>query len=220
MSIMLDLIGSMIVRGAIMLTFLYLTINLQNALYEKTIYATVKQKTVIPAQILTDDLRMAGYGPSTSKTFSIAYLQEIQFSVELNVSDTYGASAAHSDPAPNVVHYYLGPATQPDSTHRILYRRVDTRTPFQAATDVDSLVFTYFDSLGVTISPGLNVQHIKSIKVRLVMQSNAQTTDIMTSGRAVKGLYGKNKGMDTTASAYKTHYVKAVWERTIFPQNL
>ena len=200
MSIMLDLIGSMIVRGAIMLTFLYLTINLQNALYERTIYATVKQKTVIPAQILTDDLRMAGYGPSTSKTFSIAYLQEIEFSVELSVGDT---PSAHTDVAPNVVHYYLGPATQPDSTHRILYRRVDTRTPFQVATDVDSLVFTYYDSLGATISPGLNVQHVKSIKVKLVIQSNAQTTDIMTSGRSVKGLYGKNNGMDTTSSAFQ-----------------
>ena len=212
MSIMLDLIGSMIVRGAIMLTFLYLTINLQNALYEKTIYAAVKQKTVIPAQILTDDLRMAGYGPTTSKSFPVAYQQSIEFYADIN-----------NDSVADLVHYYLGPVYAGTTNHYSLYREVSCYNggaPFELARDVDSLAFTYYGSTGTVISPALNVSGIKSIHIRLSFESNGQTTDIMTSGRPVKGLYGKNKGTDTTTSAFQTHYVKAVWERTIFPQNL
>lgn len=212
MSVMLDLIGSMIVRGAIMLTFLYLTINLQNALYDKTIYATVKQKTVIPAQILTDDIRMAGYGSATSKTFPIAHSQEIQFYADVN-----------NDSTAETVHYYLGPA-YPGTNHMSLYRAVSSingGAAFELARDVDSVSFTYYNSLGTTIGPALNLSGIKSIKVRLSFESNGQTTDLMTIGRQPGGLYSKNSSPDTsTASPFPTHYVKAVWERVIFPQNL
>ncbi len=208
MSVMLDLIGSMIVRGAIMLTFLYLTVNLQNALYEKTIYAAVKQKTVIPMEILTDDLRMAGYGPTTSKVFPIAQAQAVKFYGDFN-----------SDSTSESMYYYLGSAYA-GTDRKSLFRVRNGGTPFELARDVDSLAFTYFNLTGAVIAPALNVSGIKSIKVWISFESNGQTTDIMTSGRAVKGLYGRNKGMDTTASAFQTHYVKAVWERTIFPQNL
>ena len=49
MSTMLDIIGSMIIRGAIVLMTLYLSVGLQNAYtYKSTLYI-VKQKTVVPA---------------------------------------------------------------------------------------------------------------------------------------------------------------------------
>jgi len=211
MSIMLDLIGSMIVRGAIMLTFLYLTINLQNALYEKTIYAAVKQKTVIPAEILTDDLRLAGYGPATSKSFPVAYQQSIEFYADIN-----------NDSVADLVHYYLGPVYAGTTNHYSLYREVSSingGAPYELARDVDSIAFTYYGSTGAVISPALNVSGIKSIKVYLSFESNGKTTDIMTTGRRTKGAYSKGSEDDTT-TAFATHYIKATWERTIFPQNL
>ena len=212
MSIMLDLIGSMVVRGAIMLTFLYLTINMQSALYEKAMYAAVKQKTVVPAQVLTDDLRLAGYGPATSKVFPVAYQQSIEFYADIN-----------NDSVADLVHYYLGPVYAGTTNHYSLYREVSCYSggaPFELARDVDSLAFTYYNSVGAVISPALNVSGIKSIRVRLSFESNGQVTDVMTSGRPSKGVYFKGKSIDTTTSAFQTHYVKAVWERVIFPQNL
>jgi len=198
----------MIVRGAIMLTFLYLTINLQNALYEKTIYAAVKQKAVIPAQILTDDIRLAGYGSATSKTFPIAYAQAIEFYADVN-----------NDSSAEWLYYYLGSAYA-GTNHKSLFRVRNGGAPYELARDVDSLSFTYYDNTGTAIAPGLNVSGIKSIKVWLSLESNAQTTDIMTSGRPSKGLYSTNKSTDTVSSAFATHYVRAVWERVIFPENL
>ena len=98
MSVMLDIIGSMVIRGAIVLMTLYLSVGLQSAYtYKSTLYI-VKQKTVIPAEVLTDDIRLAGYGPTgTKKTFDIASSQEIEFP-----ADIYNTGFADQ------IHYYLG----------------------------------------------------------------------------------------------------------------
>ena len=69
MSTMLDIIGSMVIRGAIVLMTLYLSVGLQSA-YTYSRRRVMKQKTVVPAEVLTDDIRLAGYGPTgTKKTF-------------------------------------------------------------------------------------------------------------------------------------------------------
>lgn len=209
MSIVLDLIGSMIIRAAIMITFLYLTINLQNALYEKTVYAAVKQKTVIPAQMLTDDLRLAGYGPTTSKTFPVAMSDSIKFWGDFN-----------NDSTADWVCYYLGPYYS--GTHRSLYRQGSLIVgTYEVARDVAALSFTYFDVNGAAIVPGVNVSGIKSIKVSLTFEANAKTLDAITTARPTKGLYATTTAGDTsTASNFPKHYQRALWERTIFPQNL
>ncbi|HTR82201.1 MAG TPA: hypothetical protein VMM58_11285 [Bacteroidota bacterium] len=214
MSIMLDIIGSMIIRAAIMVTFLYLTINLQNALYEKTEYAVVKQKTVIPAQIMTDDIRLAGYGPTTSKVFPIAYPQAIEFYADIN-----------NDSTADWVHYYLGPYyTTGATTHRSLYREVSCisgGTAYELARDVVDLEFSYYDVNGSSVATGLSVSGIKSIKVSLTIEANAQTLNSISTARPAAGLYAKKTASDTsTASSFPSSYQKAIWERTIFPQNL
>jgi hypothetical protein len=189
---MIDIIGSTIIRGAIVLVILNLNISLNNALSEKTARATVKQKTVVPAQIITDDIRLAGYGPTTSKIFMIAKADEAEFSADLD-----------DDGSAETVHYYLG--TPPaGSTHHVLYREVSSingGAPFELARDVDSLVFKYYYIDGSLAGPGLNINNIKSINVKLLIESNAQ----------ISGGIGTDNA---------PQYVKAYWERTIFPQNL
>ena len=62
-------------------------------------------------------------------------------------------------------------------THRSLYRTVSCYNggaAFELMRDVDSLCFTYYDSLGNTKAYNVNVSGIKSIKVSLVMESSAQ----------------------------------------------
>ena len=210
MSVMLDIIGSMVIRGAIVLMTLYLSVSLQSAYtYKNTLY-TVKQKTVIPAQVLTDDIRLAGYGPTTSKIFTTAMSQAMQFSADIN-----------NDSVAETVHYYLGP-TYTGSTHRSLYREVSSingGAPYELARDVDSLCFTYYDVYGNTLS-GSNVSGIKSIKVSLVMESNAEVADEITTAPSASGLYSKEVSTDTVTANFGTKYVRAFWERTVFPQNL
>ncbi|HTY10061.1 MAG TPA: hypothetical protein VMF88_03215 [Bacteroidota bacterium] len=207
---MLDIIGSMVIRGAIVLMTLYLSVSLQSAYtYKNTLY-TVKQKTVIPAEVLTDDIRLAGYGPTTSKVFTTAASQEMQFSADIN-----------NDSVAENVHYYLGP-TYTGSSHRSLYRVVSSingGAPYELARDVDSLCFTYYDVYGNSLS-GTNVSGIKSIKVSLVMESNAQVADEITTAPSGSGLYSKQVSTDTVTANFGTKYVRAFWERTVFPQNL
>lgn len=194
MATMIDIIGSTIIRGAIVLIILNLNISLNNALSQKTVRAALKQKTVVPAQVLTDDIRLAGYnqpynpGPPF-KPFAIAKSDEIQFLADLD-----------SDSTADVVHYYLGAAPS-GSTHRVLYRQLNGGASFELARDVISLTFTYYNSFGSTIAPGLNKTGIKSISVKLKIESSVQATE---------GI-----GTDNTA-----RYETAYWERTLFPQNL
>jgi hypothetical protein len=188
MGVMIDIIGSTIIRGVIVLVILNLNVSLNNALAEKTARAIVKQKTVVPAQVITDDLRSAGYN-MVQKTFPIAKADEVTINTDFD-----------NDGIAETVHYYLG-AAPAGSTHRILYRQLNGGTSFELARDVDSLVFKYYDFNGATLAPGLNVNYIKSIYVRLVIESNAQVSE---------GI-----GTDSTPK-----YVKAYWERTIFPYNL
>jgi hypothetical protein len=210
MSTMLDIIGSMVIRGAIVLMTLYLSVSLQSAYtYKSTLY-TVKQKTVIPAEVLTDDIRLAGYGPTTSKVFTIANSQAMQFSADVN-----------NDSIPETVYYYLGPQYT-GTTHQSLFRVVSSingGVPYELARDVDSLCFTYYDVYGNTLS-GTNVSGIKSIKVSLVMESNAQVADEITTAPSASGLYSKEVSTDTVTANFGTKYVRAFWERTVFPQNL
>jgi hypothetical protein len=195
MGVMIDIIGSTIIRGAIVLVILNINVSLNNSLTQKTVRAALKQKTVVPAQILTDDIRLAGYNQpfspvgTTLKPFAIAKADEIQFLADLN-----------SDSTTDVVRYYLG-AAPVGSTHRVLYRQLNGGTSFELARDVISLTFTYYNSVGFTIAPGINKSGIKSISIKLKIESNIQVTE---------GI-----GTDNTA-----RYETAYWERTLFPQNL
>ncbi len=215
MSTMLDIIGSMVIRGAIVLMTLYLSVGLQSAYTYKSVLYNVKQKTLIPAEILTDDLRMAGYGPTTSKVFDTAQSGAIQFHADIN-----------NDSISETIYYYLGPtyidSTHADSTRHSLYRRVSSiygGAPFELSSDVDSLLFTYYDIFGNTLS-GTNVSGIKSIKVYLVMKSNAQVADEIITAPTAPGLYSKKTTVDNNVTNFPTKYVRAFWERTVFPQNL
>ena len=190
---------------------LYLSVGLQSAYtYKSTLYI-VKQKTVVPAQVLTDDIRLAGYGPTgTTKTFDTAMAQAMAFTADIN-----------NDGVADFVRYYLGPTYS--GTHRSLYRMVSCingGSAYELARDVDSLCFTYYDSLGNTKAYSTNVSGIKSIKVSLVMESSGQVGDEITTAPAASGLYSHEKSTDTAVNNFPTKYVRAYWERTVFPQNL
>lgn len=191
MGVMIDIIGSTIIRGVIVLVILSLNISLNNALSQKTVRAALKQKTVVPAQILTDDIRLAGYNQPTfpPKAFAIAKADEVTFTADLD-----------DDGVTETVHYYLG-AAPAGSTHRVLYRQRNGGAPFELARDVISLTFTYYTSSGATILPGTNRTGIKSISIQLKMASSVQVTE---------GIGTDNTARDETA----------YWERTVFPQNM
>ena len=160
MGTMLDVIGSIVIRGAIMLAILNLTFQMNTALYQKTALAATRQATVIPAQIMYGDIYVAGYGETTSKTFALAKQNEISFFADVN-----------NDGTPESVHYYL----QGESAAKGLYRQVSSinnNAPALIAHNVTSMTFDYYDIDGVPKIPGVNVSGIKSIRLRFTIQTD------------------------------------------------
>jgi hypothetical protein len=161
MGTMLDVIGSIVIRGAIMLAVLNLTIQMNSALYQKTALAAARQATVIPAQIMYGDIYLAGYNDPT-KMFGKAKPNEIVFYADI---DTNGVA--------DTVHYYLGSG----SSANILYRQVSSINSNRAALiahNVISMTFDYYniDGSSATQSSTVNVGGVKSIKLKLTIQTD------------------------------------------------
>lgn len=150
MGVIFDIIGSTIVRAAIVATILNLMISLNEALFKKTDQAYLNEVIIAPSQTMTNDLKLAGY--AAPKTFTIARQREMVFFADIDNSGTA-----------DVIWYYL--------SNDILYRSINGGTPFELARDVTNLTFVYFDVNGGQVSYGLNRTNVKSIYVQLTIQS-------------------------------------------------
>lgn len=150
MGIIFDIIGSSIVRAAIVATILNLMVSLNEALFKKTDQAFLNEVIIAPSQTITNDLKLAGY--SASKIFTIARREEMAFFADVdnnNIAD--------------LVRYYV--------SNGILYRSLNSERPFELARDVTNFTIVYFNVSGGQISYGLNRTNVKSIYVQLTIQS-------------------------------------------------
>jgi hypothetical protein len=150
MGTVFDIIGSTLIRGAIMLAMINLTVQMNTALYKKTSLAAARQALVIPAQILYNDILGAGYGQAFPKTMAIAKRYEIQFNTCIDTLGTVGS-----------VHYVL------DKTN--LCRTVGAGARQVIGHGVTSLRIDYYDSLGGSMSTGTNIGKIKQIRFRMTV---------------------------------------------------
>lgn len=150
MGVIFDILGSFVVRAAIVVTILNLMITLNEALYKKTDQAFLNEVIAAPAQLITEDLKLAGY--SASNTFPIAYVNEMSFLADI---DNNGSA--------ETIHYYV--------INQILYRTINGGTPFEVARQVIGFTLVYFNVNGGQISYGLNRTTVKSVYVQLSLQS-------------------------------------------------
>ncbi|MBI4418820.1 MAG: hypothetical protein HY563_08580 [Ignavibacteriales bacterium] len=164
MGVILDLVASMAVRGAIVYIVLTMNISLNQLLYEKAQYAIVKQNTATVADILRNDFRALGYGVSGVTPFLIADTSRVKFIGDLDdnaIIDT--------------VEYYLGPVSEmistPNPDDRILYRKRNSGTPFDCGHGVTRLSLEYFDTNGSTTS---TLSEIRALSIKIVMQGATQ----------------------------------------------
>ncbi|MDD8019528.1 MAG: hypothetical protein PHP42_14235 [Bacteroidota bacterium] len=180
------------VRAAIVGIILTMMINLHDALYRNTERAALEQNINGPAQVISADLKLAGYGKSTSKIFDVADTSKMIFH-----ADTDNDSTAET------IEYYTGPPFT-GTNHRVLYRIINNGTPFEIARDVIRFRLRYYDVNGnkFNIPPALSsVSGIKSIYVLLIIES----------ANPMKSL---NVGSSESQPLHVT------WERHFFPQNL
>jgi hypothetical protein len=167
MAPLFDIIGSMVVRGAILLMVLNLSVQMNNAVYQKAAFTATRQSTAVPTQLLYDDLTLAGYGQGASKIFSKAKSDEVEFYADQN-----------NDGVNETIHYYLAGESAPGM--KMLYRSVtsiNNGNPQMIARNVARLTFEYLDIDGnsATRTSTTNVAGIKSIRFKLSVQTDEKS---------------------------------------------
>lgn len=173
LSTIMDIIGSMIIGGILML----ITWRLSDAATEKTYNnsgeLSLQQNLATVSQILENDFRKIGYCadwnkfPDPTKSIVIADTSKITFLADLD-----------SDTNMDSVQYYLGPASElsetPNPRDRLLYRVINSEIPKSANLGVTQFKLVYFDALGDTIYPPITTPSIiTSIEINVSVESVA-----------------------------------------------
>ncbi|MBS4033086.1 MAG: hypothetical protein KGZ85_01360 [Ignavibacterium sp.] len=195
MNILLDILGSSIIGGMILLMVLKLNIFASNANYYSDNELKLQQNVKTLAEILNYDLRKIGYKRDTTSMIT-AQPQRIKFFAELDAPGTGGYGTI------DMVEYFLGDSTESTGTtnlrDKILYRVVNnTDTTGGSSLGLVDLKFSYMNAQGNTTA---NLDSIRYIKAEFWVEPQDALTNYVT-GQA-----------DTTVFTY--------WELTIYPRNI
>lgn len=159
MSIILDILGAMVIRGTIVLVILGVNVSLHNLLYKKTSQAVVSQNISLASEDLKNDIKNVGL-----KATSVSILRAEPTRFEF-VGDVDANGIA------DTVSYYLGSTTELSATDNPndskIYRVVGNQPPYDFASGVTMLNFEYFDISG---HPTTDVSFIRSVSVYLQME--------------------------------------------------
>jgi hypothetical protein len=163
MGVIIDLIGSMIVRGAIVVIVVTMMVQLHNTLYQRNAQSIAQQKVMTVSEVMTMDFRLLGYNvPSTDAMIVRMESQRIDFVGDF---DNNGSV--------DTIRYYLGAG---DS---ILYRQENNNPEGELLHFVDLLEFQYLSELGVATS---EPDSVRSIYIRLGTKEPALFGDFFPQG--------------------------------------
>lgn len=169
MNVVLDILGSLMLRGSMIAILLNLNVHLHDMLYKKTSSAALRQGLRETADILTADLTQVGYNVSSAPALRVAKADEINFLADIDNNATV-----------DTVHYRLGPTSELSETEnpndRKLYRKVNSGEWFDLSSGIRTLNLQYFDGSGMLDN---DLSDIRSIFVKVVMEN----------GYAIDGVY-------------------------------
>ena len=183
-STLLDIVGSVIIGGLILLILFRLNNSATANLYNSYSEATVQQSIVSVVQVLESDFRKIGYCKDWNKipdpTKAILYADTSKFVFITDIDN---------DGNVDTLDYYLGPTSAlsntPNPRDRLLYRVVNNETPRSANVGLTEFKITYFNSLGDTIKTlplTSNTGQIHTIQIDVETQnSEAMDSTYVTS---------------------------------------
>ncbi len=195
MHILLDIFGSMIVGGLILLMILKFNLFASNANYYSDNELKLQQNVKTLAEILNYDLRKIGY-KNSGNSMLIAQPKHIKFYADIDAPGTPGHGVV------DIVEFILGDSTQSLGTtnprDKILYRIVNnTDTISGPSLGLVDLNFTYMNANGVVTS---TLDSIRYIKAEMWVEPANKIINYVTGEP------------DTTVFTY--------WELTIYPRNI
>ena len=154
-STLLDILGSIIIGGLILLILFRLNTSATSNLYNNTSEANVQSAMISVGTVLEDDFRKIGYCkdwtkiPDPTKAILFADTSSIKFLADLSNTGSV-----------DTVYYYLGPTSEllntPNPWDRLLYRVINNETPKSSNVGITEFKLTYFDSFGNVLSTPVN----------------------------------------------------------------
>jgi len=181
-STLLDIIGSMIIGGMLLM----ILFRLNNATVENTYNnggeLIVQESLVEVVQLIEHDFRKIGYCadwnkiPFPSRSILMADSNNIHFLTDVD-----------SDGEVDTMHYYLGPTSAllntPNPRDKILYRVVNNNPEAGSNLGVTEFSLLYFNSLGDTISfPITTPAEIYTMQINITVESVAAYDENYASG--------------------------------------
>jgi len=189
LSYLLDIIGSTIIAG--MVVMILLTVNISTTTSSSALlFTTIEQRKITAAtELIQYDFYKIGYLVPGEK-IAIADSNEIKFYADID-----------NDTEIDSVHYYVGYTTDLSYTtnpdDKPLYRQRNYQDSLLAEIPVVDFNLSYYDSIGnsldyssLTSSAGRNL--IKSIKIKIKMESDELYADEYRTSEWKKKISPKN----------------------------
>jgi hypothetical protein len=189
MGYLLDIVGSFIIAG--MVVMILLAVNINNSASSSVIlFTTLEQRKVtFVSDLIEYDFYKIGYRIPGEK-ISIADSNEIKFYSDIN-----------NDDLADSVHYFLGDATDLSSTtnpnDKPLHRRRNDQDSLSTQFPVVDFQLSYFDSIGNTLdyaslTNSAAREFIKSIKIKITVESDEMYDEDYRTSEWKKKISPKN----------------------------
>jgi hypothetical protein len=150
MGVIIDIVGSFIVRGIILTIIINMMISLNSALSLYTERAILYESITTPSQVISSDFKMAGYGV-------------------LNPTITGKKNEVTLPVGFTTIHYYLDSSL--NKTYKLLYRDSASAKKFLLADNVKTFQINYFDKFGADLGNGTFIDKVVSMRVSLILES-------------------------------------------------
>jgi hypothetical protein len=175
-STLLDILGSIIIGGLVLLILFRVNTSATSNLYTNNSEANVQSAMISVGSVLEEDFRKIGYCkdwtkiPDPTKAILFADTSSIKFLTDLN-----------NDGNVDTLSYYLGPASEllntPNPNDRLLYRVANSDVPKSSNVGITEFKITYFDSFGNILStPVTPPSQIQKMQIDIMVE-NAEPID-------------------------------------------
>ena len=178
-STIIDIVGSIIIGGTLMLILWRLNDAATENTYNYSGELSLQQNLATVAMVIEYDFRKIGYCadwnkiPDPTKSIVLADSNKIKF-----LTDVATPSDPEGDGIVDTMYYYLGPASELTATEnprdRMLYRVVNSETPIGSNMGVTQFKMVYFNALGDTIGFPITVPgEIASMEINVTVENTA-----------------------------------------------
>lgn len=194
MAIYLDIIGSTLIAGLVLLLVIKLNLFMSNSGQFSDNELRLQQNSKTMAEMLSHDLRKIGY-MNNGTSIVTANEKHIKFLADMDAPGTAGHGTI------DIVEYYLGDSTEATGTSnlrdKVLYRIMnETDTIGGPTLGLVNLKFSYLNGNAI---PTAVLDSIRYIKAEFWVEPTEQITNFVTGNKDSIFTY---------------------WELTIYPRNI